>query len=69
MNAVDDHFANPSRRPLKQVVFKGVVDLQAATNHCPPDLNDKPKPFVWTAKPGAIRTAVKGGKETLEAIH
>src|ERR1700682_1125675 len=62
-------FAKPTRRRLKRGVFRSVVDLQVAINRFGAETNADPKPFVWTADPKRVLTAIKRGKQTLESLH
>ncbi|AHK47467.1 putative transposase for insertion sequence NGRIS-9 (plasmid) [Ensifer adhaerens OV14] len=48
-------------------VFKGVVDLQAATNRFVVDHNQQSKPFVWSADPDKIIAAAARGHLVLES--
>jgi hypothetical protein len=50
-------------------VFHSLADLQAAINRYLAEHNRRPKPFVWTAKPGAILEKVKGGHQALATVH
>src|SRR6266852_3194565 len=69
LNAVEGFFAKLTRRRLKRGVFRSVNELEAAIIRFVAENNDQPKPFVWTANPKRILTAVKRGKEKLESIH
>ena len=70
LNAVEGFFAKLARRRLKRGIFHSVVDLQAAVNHFVAEHNArKAEPFLWTANPGKIISAVKRGYQTLESIH
>jgi transposase len=69
LNAVEGFFAKLTRRRLKRGVFRSVNELEAAIIRFVAENNDQPKPFVWTANPKRILSAVKRGKEKLESIH
>ena len=66
---MEGFFAKLTRRRLKRGVFRSVVDLQAAILRFIDEANHDPKPFVWTASPNKILTAVKRGRQVLESIH
>jgi transposase len=68
-NAVEGLFAKLTRQRLKRGVFTSIVDLQAAINRFISEINDKPKPFVWTKSADAILAAVNRGRQALEALH
>jgi hypothetical protein len=59
----------PTRRRLRRGVFRSIVDLQATINRSIVEHNTAPKPFVWTADPERVLTAVKSGKQALESAH
>jgi len=69
LNAVEGFFAILTKRRLKRVVFKGVVDLQAAINRFVADHSQQPNPFVWTADPDKIIAAANRGHQVLDSIH
>src|SRR5262249_13282666 len=68
-NAVEGLFAKLTRQRLKRGAFTSIVELQAAINRFITEINDKPKPFVWTKSADAILAAVNRGRQALEAIH
>src|ERR1700716_3449061 len=63
LNAVEGLFAKLTRQRLKYGAFKGIVDLQPATNRYLAETNQTPKPFTWTADPDAIIEKVRRGKQ------
>ena len=69
LNAVEGFFAKLGKRRLKRGVFHSLVDLQAAIGRFLAETNDNPKPFVWTADPDKIITAVRRGYQALDSIH
>ena len=69
LNAVEGFFAKLTRRRLQRGVFHSLVDPQAAINRYLVEHNQRPRPFVWTAKPEAILAKAKRGHQTLETIH
>ncbi len=69
LNAVEGDFAKLTRRRLKRGVFKGVVDLQAASNRFMGEHNQTPTPVAWRADPEAIIVARNRGFRALESIH
>ena len=46
---------------------KSVTDLEVAIHSYLAEHNDRPKPFVWTAKPSDILEKVRRGKQALES--
>ena len=69
LNAVEGFFAKLTRRRLQRGVFRSVNDLQTAINRFVAETNENPKPFVWTADPNRIISAVNRGKHVFESIH
>ena len=69
LNAVETFFATLTKRRLKRGVFRSVVDLQATINRYLAEANHDSKPFVWTANPDKIITAVNRGRQALESMH
>jgi len=69
LNAVEGFFAKLTRRRLQRGVFRSVNDLQTAINRFVAETNENPKPFVWTADPNRIISAVNRGKHVIESIH
>jgi transposase len=69
LNAVETFFAALTRRRLKRGAFRSLVELQAAINRYLDEANHDPKPFVWTADPDKIISAVNRGRQVLESIH
>jgi transposase len=51
LKAVEGFFAKLSRRRLKRVVFRSIIDLQAAIKRYLTETNENPKPVVWTGGP------------------
>ncbi len=69
LNAVEGYFAKLTKRRLKRGVFRSIVDLQAAINRFIEENNETAKPFVWTADPNKIISAVRRGHQVLDSIH
>jgi hypothetical protein len=46
-----------------------IADSRATSPGIRTEINDKPKPFVWTKSADAILAAVNRGRQALEAIH
>jgi DDE superfamily endonuclease len=69
LNAVETFFATLTKRTLKRGVSRSVVDLQATVNRYLVEANRDPKPFVWTAHPDKIITAVNRGRQASDSIH
>jgi hypothetical protein len=58
----------PKRR-LKRGVFRSIFELQATINRFLEEHNQKSQPFKWTADPGKIIAAVRGGHQMLDSVH
>ncbi len=69
LNAVEGFFATLTKRRLRRGVFRSVRDLETAINRYLDEHNETPKPFVWTAKPNRIISAVRRGHQALDSIH
>ena len=69
LNAVEGFFSIITRRRLRRGVFTSVADLQEAIRNYIRQHNQKSKPFVWTADPDKIITAVRRGHQTLDSDH
>ena len=59
-NAVEGFLPKLTRRRRKH--GGSVFDLQAAINRFVAGTNTNPKPFIWTADPDCVQSAVKRGK-------
>jgi hypothetical protein len=66
---VEGFFAKLIKHLLKRGVFRSVVELQTAISRFIADANHQPKPFVWTADPDKIITAVNRGHQVSDSIH
>jgi transposase len=69
LNAVEGFFAKLTTRRLKRGVFRSLDDLKEAIERFLEETNANPKPFVWTADPKRVLSAVKRGKQALESVH
>jgi transposase len=69
LNLVERFFAEITRKRIRRGVFKSVTDLEVAIHSYLAEHNDRPKPFVWTAKPSDILEKVRRGKQVLESEH
>lgn len=69
LNAVEGVFAKLTSKTLKRGSFGGIVELQTAINRFLTELNEHPKPFVWTADPDGIIEKVRRGKQALAACR
>jgi transposase len=65
LNAVEGFFAKLTRRRLRRGSFPSLVSLQEAINRFIAEHNRAPRPFVWTADPGAIVEKVRRGYRAL----
>ncbi len=54
LNAVETIFSKLTRQRIRRGVFHCLVDLQAALNRWIAEINDNPKPFVWTKTAATI---------------
>jgi transposase len=68
LNAVETFFAKLSRRRLKRGSFPSLVALQEAINRFVEEHNRDPRPFVWTADPGAVVEKVRRAYHALAAL-
>lgn len=69
LNLVERFFAEITRKRIRRGAFKSVIDLEVAIYSYLADLNEHPKPFIWTAKPVDILEKVTRGKQALESEH
>ena len=69
LNVVETFFSKLTRRRLRRGVFRSIFDLQVAINRYLAETNADPKPFVWTAHPDRVITAVERGKQALDSVH
>ena len=69
LNLVERFFAEITRKRIRRGVFKSVADLEVAIHAYLAEHNDRPKPFVWTAKAADILDKVRRGKQALESEH
>jgi transposase len=69
LNLVERFFAEITRKRIRRGVFKSVTDLEVAIYSYLAEHNDRPKPFVWTAKAANILEKVRRGKQALESQH
>ena len=68
-NAVETFFSTLPRRRLRRGVFRSILDLQAAINRYIDEINETPKPFVWTKGADGILERVARVNQTLESLH
>ena len=69
LNLVERFFAEITRKRIRRGVFKSVIDLEVAILSYVAEHNERPKPFVWTAKAIDILDKVQRGKQVLESEH
>ena len=68
LNLVERLFAEITRQRIRRGVFTSVDELKTAIGAWIDARNADPKPFVWTAKAGAIITKHARAKKTLAAV-
>lgn len=68
LNLVERLFAEITRQRIRRGVFTSVDDLKAAIAAWIDARNADPKPFVWTAKAGAIIAKHARARKTLAAV-
>lgn len=68
LNLVERLFAEITRQRIRRGVFTSVDELKAAIDAWVNAWNVDPKPFVWTAKAGAIIAKHARAKKTLAAV-
>ena len=65
LNMVERFFRDITDKRIRRGVFASVPDLEAAINDYISTHNDKPKPFIWTAKASDILAKVARARSTL----
>lgn len=60
-------FAKLTSKRLKRSSFGRIAELQAAIDRFLRELNERPRPFVWTADPDCIIEKVTRGRQALAA--
>jgi transposase len=68
LNLVERLFAEVTRQRIRRGVFTSVDELKAAIDAWVKAWNVDPKPFMWTAKAGAIIAKHARAKKTLAAV-
>jgi len=68
LNLVERLFAEVTRQRIRRGVFTSVDELKAAIDAWVNAWNVDPKPFVWTAKAGAIIAKHARAKKTLATV-
>jgi transposase len=66
LNMVERFFRDLTEHRLRRGVFRDVVELIAAIDDYVDRHNEKPKPFIWTAKASDILEKVKRARATLD---
>jgi hypothetical protein len=62
---VERFFLDLTENRLRRGVFRSIEELITAINHYIDRHNEKPKPFVWTAKAADILEKVKRARTAL----
>jgi transposase len=65
LNMVERFFRDLTENRLRRGVFRSIEELITAINHYIDRHNEKPKPFVWTAKASDILEKVKRARTAL----
>ncbi len=65
LNMVERFFRDLTENRLRRGVFRSIEELITAINHYVDRHNEKPKPFVWTAKAADILEKVKRARTAL----
>jgi transposase len=66
LNMVERFFRDLTEQRLRRGIFRDVEELVMAIGDYIDKHNDKPKPFVWTAKAADILQKVKGARAVLD---
>jgi transposase len=69
LNMVERFFRDLTQNRLRRGVFRDVEELIMAIGDYIDRHNDRPKPFVWTAKASDILEKVKRARRTLDNRH
>lgn len=69
LNMVERFFRDLSEQRIKRGVFHSVADLEHAINGYLKVHNEKPKPFIWTAKASDILEKVTRGRKSLDKLQ
>jgi hypothetical protein len=67
LNMVERFFRDLTQNRLRRGVFRDVEELIIAIGDYVDKHNDRPKPFVWTAKASDILEKVKRARKTLNS--
>ena len=66
LNMVERFFRDLTQHRLRRGVFRDVEELITAIDHYVDRHNERPKPFIWTAKASDILEKVKRARTTLD---
>ena len=69
LNLIERFFAEITNKRIRHGVFRSVADLEIAIYQYLAAHNEKPKPFIWTARSTDILEKVRRGKQALESEH
>jgi transposase len=69
LNMVERFFRDLTQKRLRRGVFRDVEELITAIGKYIDQHNQKPKPFIWTAKAADILEKVKRARATLDNRH
>lgn len=69
LNMVERFFRDLTEHRLRRGVFHGVEELITAINAYVDNHNERPKPFIWTAKASDILEKVKRARTALDNIQ
>ena len=69
LNMVERFFRDLTVQRLRRGVFRDVLELVAAIDNYVDKHNEKPKPFIWTAKASDILEKVTRARKTLLNVH
>ena len=69
LNMVERFFRDLTVNRVRRGVFHSVAELQDAIDAYIQQHNEKPKPFIWTAKANDILEKVKRGRATLNKLQ
>ena len=69
LNMVERFFRDISENRLRRGVFRSIPELEGAIADYIENHNEKPKPFIWTAKASDILEKVKRARASLDKLH
>lgn len=69
LNMVERFFRDISENRLRRATFRSIPELEEAITGYIKNHNEKPKPFIWTARAGDILEKVKRARVALDKLR